>query len=142
MALYRRKEASTWYADHYVNGQVQESSGTVNKREAEKFLALRSSVVQRGVYVKPVQVPMPKLWERYLAYAKTHKRSWKRDEQMYGKLKAFLGTWIWTPSPHCGWRIFSSTLNALERSSRSIRQCDTRLESRYEGAGSCEAANQ
>lgn len=93
MALYRRKEAGIWYADYYVNGQrVQESTGTPNKREAEKFLALRSSEVQRGVYVKHVHVPLPELWERYLAYAKTHKRSWKRDEQMYGTLTAFLGT--------------------------------------------------
>jgi len=53
MALYRRKDAGIWYADFYVDGQrVQESTGTANKREAEKFLALRSSEVQRGVYVK------------------------------------------------------------------------------------------
>ena len=93
MALYRRKDAGIWYADFYVDGQrVQESTGTANKREAEKFLALRSSEVQRGVYVKPIHVPLPELWERYIAYARTHKRSWKRDEQMYGNLKAFLGT--------------------------------------------------
>lgn len=93
MALYRRKDAGIWYADFYVDGQrVQESTGTANKREAEKFLALRSSEVQRGVYVKPIHVPLPELWERYFAYARTHKRSWKRDEQMYGNLKAFLGT--------------------------------------------------
>ena len=43
MALYRRKDAGIWYADFYVDGQrVQESTGTANKREAEKFLALRS----------------------------------------------------------------------------------------------------
>ena len=93
MALYRRKEAGIWYADFYVDGQrVQESTGTANKREAEKFLALRSSEVQRGVYVKPVHVPLPELWERYFAYSRTHKRSWKRDEQMYGNLTTFLGT--------------------------------------------------
>src|ERR1017187_9809520 len=82
MALYRRKEAGIWYADFYANGErVQESTGTANKREAEKFLALRISEAQRGVYVKPVHVPLPELWERYFAYARTHKRSWKRDEQ-------------------------------------------------------------
>jgi len=110
MALYRRKDAGIWYADFYVDGQrVQESTGTANKREAEKFLALRSSEVQRGVYVKPIHVPLPELWERYFAYARTHKRSWKRDEQMYGNLKAFLGTANLTPSPRYGWRSFSST---------------------------------
>jgi integrase len=92
MALYRRKEAGIWYADFFADGKrVQESTGTRNKREAEKFLALRVSEAQRGVYVKPVHVPLPELWERYFAYARTHKRSWKRDEQMYGNLRNFLG---------------------------------------------------
>ena len=80
MAIYQRKEAGVWYADYYADGKrVQESTGTRNKREADKFLALRISEVQRGVYVKPVHTTLPELWERYIAYAKTHKRSWKRD---------------------------------------------------------------
>jgi integrase len=48
--------------------------------------------VHRGVYAKPVQVPRPKLWARYFAYARTHRRSWARDEQMYGNLQKVLGT--------------------------------------------------
>lgn len=92
MALYRRKEAGIWYADFFADGQrVQQSTGTRNKREAEKFLALRVSEAQRGVYVKPVHVPLGELWERYFAYAKAHKRSWRRDEQMYGNLVRHLG---------------------------------------------------
>ena len=40
-----------WYADYYADGRrVQESTGTANEREAEKFLALRISEVHRGVY--------------------------------------------------------------------------------------------
>ena len=40
MALYRRKDAGIWYADFYANRKrVQESTGTKNRREAEKFLA-------------------------------------------------------------------------------------------------------
>jgi len=93
MAIYQRREAGVWYADYYADGKrVQESTGTANRREAEKFLSLRISEVQRGVYVKPVRVPLSELWERYLAYARMHKRSWKRDEQMYGNLQSFLGT--------------------------------------------------
>jgi len=93
MAIYQRREAGVWYADYYADGKrVQESTGTANRREAEKFLSLRVSEVQRGVYVKPVRVPLSELWERYLAYARMHKRSWKRDEQMYGNLQSFLGT--------------------------------------------------
>ncbi|HEY6391032.1 MAG TPA: hypothetical protein VIX89_07130 [Bryobacteraceae bacterium] len=72
-----------WYADYYADGQrVQESTGTANKREAEKVLALRISEVQRGVFVKPVNITLADFGERYIEYAKTHKRSWKRDVQM------------------------------------------------------------
>src|SRR5580692_8659498 len=93
MAIYQRRKAGIWYADFFANGKrVQQSTGTRNKREAEKFLALRVSEAQRGVYVKPVHTPLPELWERYFAYAKAHKRSWQRDEQMYGNLTSFLGT--------------------------------------------------
>jgi integrase len=93
MALYQRKNAGVWYADYVANGKrIQESTGTANRREAEKFLALRVSEAQRGVYVKPVHVPLPELWERYSAWAQAHKRSWKRDVQMFGKLQNFLGT--------------------------------------------------
>lgn len=92
MALYQRRKAGVWYADYFASGKrVQESTGTRNKREAEKFLALRISEVQRGVYVKPVHVPLEELWERYIAYARAHKRSWRRDEQMYGNLVRLIG---------------------------------------------------
>ena len=88
MALYQRKNAGVWYADYVANGKrIQKSTGTANRREAEKFLALRVSEAQRGVYVKPVHVPLPELWERYSAWAQAHKRSWKRDVQMFGKLQ-------------------------------------------------------
>jgi site-specific recombinase XerD len=43
---------------------------------------LRISEVQRGVFVKPVNTTLPELGERYIEYAKLHKRSWKRDVQM------------------------------------------------------------
>ncbi len=75
MAIYRRKEAGVWYADYVVDGRrVQESTGTTNKREAEKYLALRVSEVQRDVYVKRVPVPLAELWERYSAHSRAHKR--------------------------------------------------------------------
>jgi integrase len=81
-----------WYADYYADGRrVQESTGTANERKAEKFLALRISEVHRGVHTRRVRVPLSELWERYFEYAKVHKRSWKRDEQMYGNLSRILG---------------------------------------------------
>jgi integrase len=90
MALYQR--GRIWYADYYANGErFQESTGTANKREAEKILALRVSEVQRGVFIKPVNITLPDLGDRYIEYAKVHKRSWKRDVQMLGNLQAFFG---------------------------------------------------
>jgi integrase len=90
MALYQR--GRVWYADYYADGQrIQESTGTANKREAEKILALRISEVQRGVFVKPVNITLADFGERYIEYAKTHKRSWKRDVQMLGNLQMFFG---------------------------------------------------
>ena len=91
MALYQR--GRVWYADYYdrQGTRVQESTGTANRREAEKFLALRTSEVVRGVYAKPVIVSLKEFGERFLAYARTHKRSWKRDEQMMGHLHRHFG---------------------------------------------------
>jgi len=90
MALRRRGQ--NWYADYYADGKrVIECTGTANRREAEKFLALRVSEVQRGVFVKPVSTTLAELGERYIAHAKLHKRSWKRDVQMLNKLQEFFG---------------------------------------------------
>jgi integrase len=91
MALYRR--GRVWYADFYdqQGKRVQESTGTANRRQAETFLALRISEVKRGVYVKPVVVSLKEFGERFLDYAKTHKRSWRRDEQMLGHLERHFG---------------------------------------------------
>ncbi len=90
MALYRRGQV--WYADYYAYGKrVQESTGTKNRREAERFCALRLSEVSRGAYTKPVKLLLTELGERYLAHAKMHKRSWKRDEQLLANLSDFFG---------------------------------------------------
>jgi hypothetical protein len=68
MALYLR--GRIWYGDFYANGErIQQSTGTANKREAEKFLALRISEVQRGVFVKPVNITLPELGVRYIKHA-------------------------------------------------------------------------
>src|SRR5580704_6930956 len=90
MALRRRGQK--WYADYYANGErVIECTGTANRREAEKFLALRVSEVERGVFVKPVNILLAELGQRYLEHARLHKRSWKRDVQMLNNLEEFFG---------------------------------------------------
>ena len=48
MTLYQR--GRTWYIDFYANGsRVQQNAGIKNKREGEKFNALRISEVEREV---------------------------------------------------------------------------------------------
>jgi hypothetical protein len=90
MALRRR--GLKWYADYYANGErVIECTGMANRRDAEKFLALRISEVQRGVFVKPVNTMLADLGERYIEHAKLHKRSWNRDVQMLNNLQEFFG---------------------------------------------------
>lgn len=52
-----RRHGQIWNADYYADGRrIQESTGTTNRREAEKFMAFRASDVQRGVFVKPVNI--------------------------------------------------------------------------------------
>ena len=90
MALYQR--GRVWYADFYANGKrVQESTGATNRREAEKFLALRTAEIERGEYARPVKVTLSEFGERYIEYAKANKRSWLRDEQIMVHLNAALG---------------------------------------------------
>jgi hypothetical protein len=68
MALYRRKDAGIWYADFYVDGQRG-----------------------RGEYARPVKVTLSEFGQRCIEYAKTNKRSWRRDEQIMVHLNAALG---------------------------------------------------
>jgi hypothetical protein len=71
MSLYRRKQAGIWYADFYDGkSRSQFSTGTANRREAEKILALRLSEVERGEYSKPVKITFAELGEQYMDYAK------------------------------------------------------------------------
>jgi integrase len=94
MALYQR--GRIWYVDYYANGErIQESTGTANRREAQKYLDVRLSEVHRGVFLKPVNITLAGLGERYIDYAKLHKRSWKRDAQLLANLQAFFGAcWL------------------------------------------------
>ena len=90
MAIYQR--GRNWYVDYYAYGErFQESTGTANRREAEKFLAMRLSEVQRGAFIRPVTITLTQLGERYIEHAKLHKRSWKRDVQMLRNLLTFFG---------------------------------------------------
>jgi integrase len=90
MALYQR--GRVWYADFYDGKtRVQVSTGTANRREAEKFLALRISEVERGQYAKPARITLAELGQQYMDYAKANKRSWLRDSQILEHLNDAFG---------------------------------------------------
>jgi hypothetical protein len=90
MALYQR--GRIWYADFYNGKQrVQVSTGTVKRREAEKFVALRISEVERGEFVRPAKIKLAELGRQYMHYAKANKRSWLRDQQILVHLNGALG---------------------------------------------------
>jgi integrase len=95
MALYQR--GRIWYADFYVQRKrVQESTRTANRREAEKFYALRISEIERGEYAKPHKITVAEFGVQYLEYAKANKRSWLRDEQIMKHLSVSFGNMLLT----------------------------------------------
>ena len=71
---------------------MQESTGTANRREAEKFYALRISGIERSEYSKPIKITVCEFGQQYLEYAKANNRSWLRDEQITKHLNAFSET--------------------------------------------------
>jgi integrase len=110
MAIYQRK-AGIWYADFFADGKrVQVSTGTKNKREAEKFLASRMSEAARGEYSKPVRIVFSEFGKQYIDYAKANKRSWIRDEQIMVHLNVAFGP---MPLPDIG--AFSIERYKIER---------------------------
>ena len=90
MKLYQR--GRVWYLTFYVRGKrVQESTGTSDRRKAEKFCALRLSEVERGEYAQSAKITLTQFGRQYLDYAKANKRSWLRDEQIMTHLNRALG---------------------------------------------------
>lgn len=90
MKLYQRGQV--WYLTFYVRGKrVQESTGTADRRKAEKLYALRLSEVERGQYAQSAKMTLAEFGQQYLEYAKANKRSWLRDEQILTHLNAAMG---------------------------------------------------
>jgi integrase len=73
---------------------VQVSTGTASRREAEKFLALRVSEVERGEYFKPARITLAELGAQYMDYAKANKRSCLRDQQILTHLGGAFGNML------------------------------------------------
>jgi len=67
--------------------RVQESTGTSDRRKAEKFGALRLSEVEPGVHAQSAKITLAEFGE----HAKANKRSWLRDEQILKHLNPAMG---------------------------------------------------
>ena len=90
MKIYQR--GRVWYLTFYVRGKrVQESTGTSDRRKAEKFCALRLSEVERGEYTQSAKITLAQFGQQYMDYAKANKRSWLRDEQIMTHLNSVFG---------------------------------------------------
>jgi integrase len=90
MKIYQR--GRVWYLTFYARGKrVQESTGTSDRRKAEKFCALRLSEVERGEYTQSAKITLAQFGQQYMDYAKANKRSWLRDEQIMTHLNRSLG---------------------------------------------------
>ena len=90
MKLYQRGRC--WYLTFYVRGRrVQESTGTADRRKAEKIYALRMAEVERGEYAQSAKITLAQFGQQYMEYAKANKRSWLRDEQIMAHLTQAFG---------------------------------------------------
>jgi integrase len=92
LGVFKRK--NKYWIDFYDSqkNRIQESSHSSSKRDAEDLLSIRKSEVLRGTFKRPVKITLGELGTRYMEYAKANKRSWLRDEQMFGSLTTFLGS--------------------------------------------------
>jgi len=91
MKIYQR--GRIWYLTFNVRGKrVQESTGTADRRKAEKFYAKRLSEVERGEYAQSARITLTQFGQQYLDYAKANKRSWIRDEQIMTHLSQAFGS--------------------------------------------------
>ena len=70
---------------------MQKSTGTSDRREAEKFCALRLSEVELGVYAQSAKVTLTQFGQQYMDYARANKRSWLQDERILTHMNMSLG---------------------------------------------------
>ena len=97
MGVYKR--CRIWWLTFSVEGrQVHESSGSTSRREAKDALAMRKADIVQGrlqrrfrVAGKAKGVTFAEFGQVYLDYARTNKRSWKRDGQLVANLSRVFG---------------------------------------------------
>ena len=89
--LYRRKDSPCWYVCYRENGKrVRRSVGPdrriaeIRRSEIEKrLLAKKYLGVEPSEPEPPKHYTLRELAERYVAFARQYKRSWRRDEQIF-----------------------------------------------------------
>ena len=81
--LYKRKPEGVFWIDYRAEGRrIRESTGTINRRQAEKCLQSRLGEVVQGKFKLEDRSCAPTFREfcvKYMEWAKQNKRSWKRD---------------------------------------------------------------
>lgn len=93
--IFQRKPDGVYWIDYVVEGKrIRESTGTANKRLAEKCLQSRLGEVVQGKYKLEDRKPSPFFKDfcvQYLQWARENKRSAERDRYSFLHLKPFFG---------------------------------------------------
>ena len=91
MKLYRR--GRVWYLTFYVRGKrVQESTGTSDRRKAEKFCALRLSEVERGVYSQSAKITLTQFGRAVLGLCESQQTFVAQGRTDHDALNSAMGT--------------------------------------------------
>ena len=101
MSIFKKGEI--WYIDYYVEGRRKREAVGPNRKMAGSVLAKRKVQVTEKRFLEIQRRPnvtFEQLGEHYLEYAKTNKRSWRRDERSIRVLgRCFLGRRLFEITP-------------------------------------------
>jgi integrase len=94
--VYKRKSDGVYWIDYTnLDGErIRESTGVKLKTLAEKCLQSRLEEIVQGKFSIVTKNPSPKFKEfsdNYFEWAKSNKRSWKRDRSLLDNLMPFFG---------------------------------------------------
>lgn len=81
--VFQRRPDGIYYLDYSVAGRrIREASGTINCKQAEKYLQSRlGDVVQGKFNLQDCRITpeFSDFCQQYMFWAKVNKRSWQRD---------------------------------------------------------------
>ena len=71
--LYKRKGSPYWFINGYSDGKrIRRSTGTANKKEAERILHSISDKINRNEFFIREEIPSSQFTEKYLLYSQNH----------------------------------------------------------------------